>query len=263
MMEKESIFRKIWNVIYPVIKLFVIYFAVVYGGIFLFSSTTCAGSGTVDDYMNKYFSLITIIALAVIIVVEYIFYRNDYVAADREAIKKPVNIAVLIVFGAALSHGMNLLVSLFNINGIFGSYEAVEAEIFAPGVIFVIIRAMILAPLAEELVFRALVFRRLKGYTNFWVAALVSSALFGLYHMNLGQGIYAFLFGIALSAVYDRFRNYFAPVLVHFAANLLSVILQYSKAAYPQISWYIVAMVVTLAVSAVLYVLVIRKIGRN
>ena len=257
-MAAESTGRKIWRVIYPVIALFVLYFGVIFGSMMFFSSASLS-SGGLDASMEKNFSIVTVIALVLITVVEYLFFRRDYVEQSWESMKKPGWLLFLILFGAAASHGLNLLVSLFNINGIFGSYEAVEAEIFAPGVIFVIIRALILAPIAEELVFRALVFRRMKEYTSFWPAALVSSALFGLYHMNLGQGIYAFLFGILLAFLYDRFRNFLAPMLVHFGANLLSVILQYAKAEYPSMVVYIIMMVVMFAASAAAVIFVIRK----
>ena len=259
-MAGESTGRKIWNVIYPLITLFVLYFGVVYGGMLVFSSGSCAGSASVDSFMDKNFALITVVALVIIIIVEYIFFKNDHVVQSRVLRQKPFLIGVLIILGAACSHGLNLLISLFNINGIFGSYEAVEAEIFGPGVVFVILRAVILAPIAEELVFRGLVFRRLKNYTNFWVAALVSSTLFGLYHMNLGQGIYAFLFGILLCAVYSRINNLIAPILLHFAANVLSVILTYTNAEYPSTAVYIIAMVLSFAITAAIYFFVIRKV---
>ncbi len=100
----------------------------------------------------------------------------------------------------------------------------------------------------------------MKGYTNFWIAAVVSSVLFGLYHMNLAQGIYAFLFGILLCLVYRAFENLFAPIMLHFSANLLSVILTYTKAAYPSQTVYIISMVVMFLISAAVYFFVIRKI---
>ena len=258
-MYAESTGRKIWNVIYPVLALFVLYFAVVYGGIFLFTSASCAANGTLDDYMGKYFSIVAVIGLIIVTIVESIFFKNDYVVQSQSFKKKPLYLVSILLLGAAFSHGLNLLVSLFNINGIFGSYEAVEAEIFAPGVIFVIIRAVILAPIAEELVFRGLVFRRMKNYTSFWPAALVSSALFGLYHMNLAQGIYAFIFGIVLCEVYRRFNHLLAPILLHFAANVLSVILTYTNAEYASQTMYIIFMVLTFAVSFAIYWFVIRK----
>ena len=256
-MGTESTIRKIWNVISPVIVLFVLYFGVVYGAALIARGVS---SAPLDNTLGKYFSIVAAVALILVIVVEYLIFRKDQVIQSRLLYRKPVYFAVLFVLGAACSHGLNLLVSLFNINGIFDSYESVETEIFAQGVIFVIIRALILVPIAEELVFRGLVFRRMKNYTNFWLAAIVSSVLFGLYHMNLGQGIYAFLFGILLCLVYRKFDNIIAPMILHFSANLLSVILTYTNAAYPSTAVYIIVMIVTLLVSAALYFLVVRKV---
>ena len=261
-MTGESTGRKIWRVVYPILTLFVLYFGVIYGSMMIISSS-CAGSGTLDSNMEKYFSIVVAVALAIIIIVEYFFFKGDAPVQSRLIFQKPKYIGFLILFGAAFGHGLNLLISLFNINGIFDSYEAVQSEIFAPGIILVIVRAVLLAPIAEELVFRGLVFRRMREYTGFWPAALVSAALFGLYHMNLPQGIYAFLFGIMLAVLYDRFRNILVPILVHFAANLLSVILEYTKAEYPNTAIYIVAMAASFAVAVLLYLFIFRKADKQ
>ncbi len=248
-MADESAGRKIWRVLYPVIALFVFYFAVIYGALFIFSSTPEQGGGT-DAAMGRYFPVITSVALAAVIIVEFIFYKNDYVAEDRTFFKKPLNIILIAVLGAAASHGFSLLISLLNLGNVAGDYSAVENEIFGAGVIFTILRALILAPVAEELVFRGLVFRRMKEYTSFWPAAIVSAIFFGIYHLNLEQGIYAFIFGLILAAVYNRFNNIFAPILLHFFANLLSVILVYANAEYPSQTIIIIVMAACIIVSA-------------
>lgn len=253
-MTGESTGRKIWRVIYPVIALFVLYFGVIYGAMLIFPT---------DAGMEQNFAIIVAAALIIISVVEFLFFRSDAPVQSKLVYKQPVWILLLILLGAAASHGLNLLVSLFNINGIFGSYEAVQAEIFAPGAVWVIVRAVILAPIAEELVFRGLTFRRMREYTGFWPAALVSAALFGLYHMNLGQGIYAFIFGILLAAVYDRFQNLLAPVLIHFAANALSVILQYTNAQYPSTLWYVVSMVCMFLLTAAILIFGGRRLAKQ
>lgn len=254
----ESTGRKIWNVIYPVLVLLALYFGVVYGGILIISSVS--GSGSVDSAMDRNFALITVIALVLVIVIEYLFFRNDRPVQSARLTENPFRIPGILILGAAFSHGLSLLLSLLLSSETIGDYEAVQESIFAPGVVFVLIRVLVLAPLAEELVFRGLVFRRLKNYTNFWVGALVSAALFGLYHMNLAQGIMGFFFGILLAAVYQKMENLWAPVLVHFAANLLSVILTYTKAEYPNMIVYILVMIVMFALSAALYFLWIRRI---
>lgn len=42
--------------------------------------------------------------------------------------------------------------------------------------------------------------------------------------MNVVQGIYAFLLGILLAWICEKYQTIWAPILFHAAANLLSVI---------------------------------------
>ena len=259
-MREKTTGRKIWEVIYPFLALLVLYFGVVYGGLLLFSSSAFAQGGSLDEQMGKNFALISSVALVVIIVVEGIFYKNDAYRPSRVLYKKPVYFFWIVLLGAAASHGLNLVFSLLNTTGIFQGYQAVENEIYAPGVVWVIIRTLLLAPVAEELVFRGLIFRRMKAFTGFWPAALVSAALFGLYHMNLPQGLFAFLFGLLLARVHHRFDNLLAPVALHFSANLLSVILTYTGAKYPNPTVLWISMICMFAITALILVFVVRKI---
>lgn len=259
---RESVPRKIWNVIYPVICHFVIYFAVIYGGILIFNLAP-SGNVSLDSFMNNNFALITIVALIISAIVALFFYRNDRVVYSDFLKRKPINIVWIMLVGALFSHGLNILMSLINIDGIIGSYQEVQQEIFGANAILVIIRAVIITPIAEELIFRGLCFNRIKKYTNFWVAALVSSALFGAYHMNLAQGIYAFIFAIAICMVYERYQNLFAAMLMHFTANLLSVILQYTNASYPTTWLFVTVMIITIILATIIYWFIIKKNTEN
>ncbi|MCQ2529880.1 MAG: CPBP family intramembrane metalloprotease [Lachnospiraceae bacterium] len=256
----ESIPKKIWRVLYPALTFFAIYFIVIYVGMMFLASNGHAW--TLDMAMNDNFALITCIALAITLFVEYIYYRSDFVVKETALIRKPVNIILLIVFGALLAHGLSLLISLLNIDGLLGNYSNVENEIFGASAVFVLIRVVILTPLAEELIFRGLTFNRLKNYTNFWVAAIISSALFGLYHMNLAQGVYAFLYGIVMCLIYDIFQNLWATILLHFAGNLLSVILQYTNLTYPVMWVYLLVMVITLGICVALFFKFFKKLKK-
>ena len=48
-----------------------------------------------------------------------------------------------------------------------------------------------------------------------------------LYHFNLVQGIYAFVLGILLCYVYEKYETILAPVLLHISANLTALIMDY------------------------------------
>lgn len=80
----------------------------------------------------------------------------------------------------------------------------------------------IIAPVSEEILFRQIIFKRLRSISPFWVAALVSAVLFGLYHGNFVQGIYALIMGLFLALVYEWTGSLLAPVLFHMVANHVS-----------------------------------------
>lgn len=78
------------------------------------------------------------------------------------------------------------------------------------------------SPLAEELIFRAMVFRTMRKGFSFWVSAIVSAAAFGIYHMDVVQGVYAALLGILLAYTYERTNSLLGCYLLHMMFNLSS-----------------------------------------
>ena len=78
----------------------------------------------------------------------------------------------------------------------------------------------ILTPFIEELVFRGLLWHRLRrGYTPL-ESALLSSLLFGIAHENLPQGIYGFIMGMVFALSYELTRRFEVPFLLHCTCNL-------------------------------------------
>ena len=61
---------------------------------------------------------------------------------------------------------------------------------------------IIAAPMIEELVFRVLFFMIFLKFMPFWAANILQAALFGVYHGVFIQGIYAFLIGLVIGAVF-------------------------------------------------------------
>lgn len=80
--------------------------------------------------------------------------------------------------------------------------------------------------LSEELLFRGILFERLRVALPFYWAALGSAAFFGLVHGNWAQGIYAALMGLILAWLYEKKKRLWEPVLFHSAANLTALLMQ-------------------------------------
>ena len=86
----------------------------------------------------------------------------------------------------------------------------------------------ILAPLAEEVVFRGAILRTLLGIMskkNHWVAIMISAVIFGVVHANLAQFINALLMGLLLGWMYYRTGSLVPGILLHWINNTMAYVL--------------------------------------
>ena len=88
----------------------------------------------------------------------------------------------------------------------------------------------ILAPILEEFLFRKLLLGALMKKLPFIWAAVISAALFGILHLNLVQGVYAFVFGMLLAEVFRKNGTFLATVVVHATHNIFALLMNFSPA---------------------------------
>lgn len=86
--------------------------------------------------------------------------------------------------------------------------------------ILLLFYSVIAGPICEEIIFRGVTLHYARKALPFWTANIVQAALFGLYHMNLMQGIYAFLVGIFCGYIYYYGKSIYLPILFHILFNL-------------------------------------------
>ena len=129
----------------------------------------------------------------------------------------------LILMTLALSLGFNNLVLIGNLASYDSAYEETLSTLYAAAFPVQIVCLGILVPICEELVFRGLMYKRLRERAPFWQAALYASAVFAFLHMNMIQMFYGFLMGMAFCYIYEKYGSVKAPILAHISVNLLSV----------------------------------------
>ncbi len=101
-------------------------------------------------------------------------------------------------------------------------------ELLADGPLAVsLLCTAVFAPFFEEWLFRGIVLRGLLGKIKPFWAILISSLVFGLFHLNLWQAIPATLMGLLLGYVYWRTGSLKLTMLMHCANNTLSVLLMH------------------------------------
>lgn len=84
----------------------------------------------------------------------------------------------------------------------------------------------LLAPLAEEMVFRGAVLRSLLQWkSNPWIGIVVSALLFAMIHMNPAQMPHAFLIGLLLGWMYWRTDSIVPGVVYHWVNNTVAYVM--------------------------------------
>ena len=130
----------------------------------------------------------------------------------------------LLILGAGCAHFFNLVVGILQIVLQSTQYqESMELMTSGKGIWMLIFWMGIVAPVSEEITFRWLIYLRLRDYLNVRRAAVISGVIFGLYHGNLLQAIYATILGIIFAYVLEATGNLFSSVLLHIGANVWSL----------------------------------------
>ena len=115
-------------------------------------------------------------------------------------------------------------------------------------VLFDVITAIILAPIVEELVFRGVLFNRLKIRTGIIPSMLITSFLFAIGH-DFGGITSAFLFGMCMCILYLKTDNILVPMSVHFINNVVATLMEITKidVFMAHVPWIVPSLLISIA----------------
>ncbi|MBE6015935.1 MAG: CPBP family intramembrane metalloprotease [Lachnospiraceae bacterium] len=159
-------------------------------------------------------------------------YSADRVPNDVEFIMGQVPVDPFYTFKSVIAIMCVAIVvnNIINISGLGAmsrNYSTYVAATSGIDMAVIMVAHCIIAPIAEELCFRGLVFRRFMPVVGRWPAILLSSICFGVIHGNLVQFVFGFAVGIFLAHFYYYGRNIIIPIVAHMAVNLLATLMTY------------------------------------
>lgn len=120
-----------------------------------------------------------------------------------------------------------------------------------------LISVFLLAPIGEELLFRGVLLGYCKRCMPVAFAILLQGLLFGIYHNNLVQGIYAFVLGSVLGLLAHNKKSVIPGILLHSAINISMLFVPAALFANTTVS--IIITIITIAIFITLLTLLLRR----
>ena len=141
-----------------------------------------------------------------------IFYRQKKMTLEYFAV------FAIILFGCQFIFTQSAQLFEFFLNQIgLSTKGAIEAATSGDDSFMLVIYAALVGPFVEELLVRGGVVYRLKDYGKIF-SILLSAVIFGLFHMNLIQGFFAFFVGILFAYIALEY-NFLWAVFFHILNN--------------------------------------------
>lgn len=168
--------------------------------------------------------LITAIATLAVWMIGALWYRSHKPSTDF-SLKEVVN-GKLVFAMAALGLSLQFLISMC-LNAVYpilpqnltDQYSELMEQLLGGNVWLSLLATVILAPLAEEFLFRGVTLKKAQKIMPFMAANILQAVLFGIYHLNWIQGVYAFVLGMVLGFTAEYFHSVWAAVLLHAFVN--------------------------------------------
>lgn len=184
------------------------------------SQLTSAWSGTnFVAFVSVMFSLCTILTFG-------FWYSGQFHGNLKQSPKhfaKPLPLVGLILSVPGLQFLSSIMTSLSSMlfPGWMDFYQKLMEESGLSGdpSRLMILYAVLLGPIGEELIFRGVTLASAKKAFPFWAANLLQAVFFGVFHLNVIQGIYAFFIGLFLGYVCEKGGSIYLSIFLHILFN--------------------------------------------
>ncbi len=129
-------------------------------------------------------------------------------------------VLALIVCSVSVAMTINIFFFLTGFRNSSSAYQDVAKTQFGVPLIIGLILYGLISPITEEIVFRGIVYNRLRKQFSDTISIVGSAVIFGAFHGNLVQAVYGTLLGVLITYFYSRYGSFHIPVLIHSLANI-------------------------------------------
>lgn len=211
---------KIWQIVYPIGIYYVVSSLVYFALEMLFGNRA-------ESYMMR-----QMLCASVTIPFVMSFYRQDLAVEEAVYGKKRFhlnwqqgrNILFSLVSAAAFGIALNNIIAMTPLVQASAGFQQANEAFFGGRMIYELFGSCLIIPVAEELLFRGVVYKRLRLLFGAAPAIVLSSLVFGILHANLVQFLYAGILGLLLAFLVEKTGYLYTAVLGHIAVNIIAVL---------------------------------------
>ncbi|MCM3125844.1 CPBP family intramembrane metalloprotease [Mesobacillus sp. AQ2] len=163
-----------------------------------------------------------------LLIILLILRKERTINADLREVSSPASSAAWAFAGVFLAlFAQSIAGSIESMLGIeMGSENTQEIIKLIERFPVVILVSSIIGPILEEIVFRKIIFGSLHRKMNFFLAALISSVIFALAHMEPEHVILYSAMGFTFAFLYVKTKRIIVPIIAHVTMNTMVVLLQ-------------------------------------
>lgn len=187
------------------------------------------GQAEIEDFANKNILGMTIVSGILTILFLYLIFklpkkdiRNEW-KLNSFAFRDILKPCVLTFSLSSVFSLLTLNADIENSRLIASSAEYYSSMVPFLGTVLMILNLLVIAPIAEELALRGIVYTRIEKKSNHIVAIIVSAVLFGLMHFMAGGIILVAgtaIMGLVFGLLFYKYKSLWVCIIAHICANL-------------------------------------------
>ncbi len=183
----------------------------------------------VDDLLQQYIVHITAVSEVLALALFWLTFRLLGGSLLRQCRFRPRpgrDLWMAIGLGVGLSLMLSALLNLFDAHRLFPEHaDLIQTVVDKPSLPVAFIAVGLFGPLFEEVMYRGIIFNRIRDTFSLPVAVLLHAVIFGAIHGNVLQGTYAFVCSIPIALTYVWSGSLWVPVSIHAGWNTTSVLM--------------------------------------
>lgn len=123
------------------------------------------------------------------------------------------------LLAAALAIFLNVIFSKTGLSSVSEEFSNTSSKQMSFPISLGLLVYGIATPLTEEIVYRGIVYNRLRRFYGLPIAIIAAPLLFGIAHGNVVQLLYGFMMGIVICLIYEKLGSFIYVCLFHIVAN--------------------------------------------